>query len=238
MKFPFSISVVMPAFNEAENLPDAIQKCVEALSTLTNQYEVIVIDDYSTDKTPEVLVNLKKIYPYLKTIRNKKNLGCHPSTLVGFKAATGKVLVFLPADQQIPPSNILQFLSKIDNYDLVCSYRRHRVDTLPRHLASRLYNTILRLCFGVSLHDTHSAIAVKKEVIQAIVNDVQSPSAFAGCELILRTLMRRFRVTEIEIDHSPRIAGKAKGANLRDAVLTPVNLLQLLWELRRGIVKT
>lgn len=221
----------MPALNEAENLPNTIEECAKILSMLTSKYEIILVDDYSTDSTPQVLANLKMSYPCLHVISNKHNLGCHPSALVGFKAASCDISIFLPADGQIPLCNISRFLSKIGDYDLVCSYRHKRADSFFRHLASRLYNTVLRLCFGISLHDTHSAIAVKKEVVQAIVNEVQSPCAFAGCEFILRALKHGFKVTEIEIDHKPRTAGKATGVNLRDAIWTPLNLLQLFREM-------
>lgn len=232
MKAPFSVSLIMPAFNEAENLPLAVRECMETLSTLTSQYEIIVVDDCSTDATQEVLSNLQQDYPSLKVIRNEHNLGCHPSALVGFKAAYGEVLIFLPADRQIPPNNILKFISSIDAHDLVCSYRRERIDSSFRRFASRLYNIVLRFCCGMNLHDTHSAIAVKKKVVKAIADEVQSHSAFAGCEFILRALTAGFSVTEIEIDHLPRISGKAKGANLRDAILTPVNLLEFLWKIQ------
>lgn len=223
----------MPAFNEAENLPDAVRGCIEVLSMLTDEYEVIVVDDCSTDETPKVLINLQKTYSCLRVIHNEKNLGCHPSSLVGLKEASGEVSIFLPADRQIPPSTISKFLETINTYDLVCSYRHQRVDALPRLIASRFYNLILHLCFGISLHDTHSAIAVKKNVVLAIIGKIQSSSSFAGCEFILRALMSGFRVTEIEIDHLPRIAGKATGANVRDAIRTPLNLLQFLWENRQ-----
>lgn len=228
MKFPFSVSVIMPAFNESENLPNFVRDCTETLSEITNQYEIIVVDDCSKDKTQQVLEELQKSYPSLRTIRNEHNLGCHPSSLVGLKAASCEVLIMLPADGQIPTSNIPKFLSKIGDYDLVCSYRLNRADSFIRHLASRFYNMVLRFCFQINLHDTHSAIAVKKNVVQAIASKVQSSCAFAGCEFILRAITHGFCITEIEIVHTPRIAGKAKGANMRDAILTPVNLLQFL----------
>lgn len=242
MKFPFSISVIIPAFNETENLPNFLEECTQTLSSLTDQFEIIVVDDCSTDTTQSVLLNLQDTYPNLRIIRNERNIGCHPSTLVGLKAACNEVLIFLPADNQIPSGNIPRFLSKINDYDLVCSYRRQRIDNFFRRFASQLYNMLLCFCFGIDLHDTHSAIAVKQEVVKAIASEIQSPSAFAGCEFILRSLMKGFRVTEIEIDHLPRIHGKAKGANMRDAIRTPLNLMQLFWEVKRkndrGVITT
>lgn len=232
MKSPFSVSVIMPAFNEAENLPFAIEECIELLSTLTDQYEVIVVDDCSTDTTQEVLVSLKKTYPCLQVIYNKHTLGCHPSSLIGLKVASSEVLIFLPADRQLSLSSISKFLKVIDNYDLVCSYRRKRADTFCRRLVSRFYNTMLRFCFGINLHDTHSAIAVKKKVVQAIANKVQSSCAFAGCEFILRALKQGFKVAEIEVDHLPRVAGVAKGANIKDGIWSLLNILQFCLELK------
>lgn len=222
----------MPAFNEGENLPYAIQECIETLSKLTTKYEIIIIDDCSTDTTNEILANLQQSCPQLRVIHNKHNIGCHPSTMVGFKEAVCDVIIFLPADRQIPPSNISKFLTAIENYDLVCSYRKKRIDTTPRRLASRFYNLILRICFGTNLHDTHSGIAVKQKVARVIASEVQNQSAFAGCEFILRALIKGFRITEIEIEHSHRRAGKAKGANLRDAIRTPIELLRFLWKVK------
>lgn len=234
MKFPFSVSVIMPAFNEAENLSGIVNDCAQALSALTLKYEVIVVDDCSTDSTNEVLKKLQETYPCLRTIRNENNLGCHPSTLIGLKAAVSDVLVFLPSDGQVPPSNIQKFLSKINSCDLVSSYRRERKDNFLRHFASRFYNFIVRSFFGITLSDTHSAIAVKKDVVNKITDKVKSKSAFAGCEFILQALAHGFQVSEIEVDHLPRMKGKAKGANFRDAILTPINLVQLKWRLQKS----
>lgn len=232
MKVPFSVSVVMPAFNEAENLPGAVDECVEILKETADKYEVIVVDDSSTDSTQEVLSSLQKLYPCLKVICNKENIGCHPSCLEGFKVASGEVFVFLPADRQIPSNNITSFLSKFPTYDLVCSYRYKRIDIFLRRLASTIYNLMLRICFGINLHDTHSAIAVKKSLVEGIIHKIKSNSAFSGCEFILRAITQGFKITEIEIEHLPRVKGKAKGANMRDAIWTPVNLIRFWFELR------
>lgn len=111
---------------------------------------------------------------------------------------------------------------------------------------------MLRLSFGINLYDTHSAIAVKREVVKALAGDVKSNCAFSGCELILLALSNGYKVTEIEVDHLPRTSGKEKGANLRDAIWTPVDLLKFLLRIRfplflfkrhtdqqdRGVVKT
>ena len=139
------------------------------------------------------------------------------------------MLVFLPADGQVPARNISKFIENLSSYDLVCSYRRQREDTFFRRLASKLYNMILRLFFRINLHDTHSAIAVKKEVVKAIGDKIKSYSSFAGCEFILQTIKHGYKVTEIEVEHLSRKAGHATGANLKDAILTPINLLQFWW---------
>lgn len=225
-KIPYSVSVIIPAFNESANLESIIEDCDRNLTSLTSKYEVIVIDDCSTDSTQEVLGKLEKIYPCLKVNCNKKNIGCHPSCLVGFQKASNDVLVFLPADGQVPANNIPKFLETIDRFDLVCSYRRQREDTFFRQLASRLYNIVLRFLFKINLHDTHSAIAVKKVVVKEIGNKIKSHSSFTSCEFILQAINNGFKVTEIEVEHLPRKAGHATGANLRDAIWTPINLLE------------
>ena len=241
MKSTFSISVIIPAFNEAMNLEAIVEDSNKNLMGLTSKYEIIVIDDLSMDSTKEKLSTLKKNYPCLRTIHNEHNLGCHPSCLVGFKVARNEMLVFLPADGQVPARNISKFIENLSSYDLVCSYRRQREDTFFRRLASKLYNMILRLFFRINLHDTHSAIAVKKEVVKAIGDKIKSYSSFAGCEFILQTIKHGYKVTEIEVEHLPRKAGRATGANLKDAVLTPINLLQFWWksfEHKREAIRT
>ena len=96
------LSIVIPAFNESDNLAAVVQESLDVLQGLTQRFEIIVVDDCSTDDSWDKLQALAQEIPQLRPIRNEKNLGCHPSSLIGYQAAQGEYLYFIPADRQSP----------------------------------------------------------------------------------------------------------------------------------------
>ncbi len=227
-----NISCVIPAFNEEGSIESVVRATAAALDRFSGQHEIIVVDDASTDRTPAILTCLATEVPLLHTIRNTQNLGCHPSEVIGFDAAQGDVLCFLPADGQISPEELPLLLRQWPRHELVLTYRASRADPPGRLLVSALYNLVLRLALGLPARDIDSSILIDARLWRDISGVPCRDSAFIHVEILLRARQAGATITEVTIKHYPRTAGQARGLNARDATRVPIRLAKLWWELQ------
>ena len=155
------LSLIIPAYNEAESLPELIPWIYRVCEPLYPAYEIIVIEDGSTDNTWQVLLELKKLYSTrLRAIRFARNYGKSAALYVGFQEAVGEVIITLDADLQDSPDEIpaLYELITKEGYDLVSGWKRHRQDPLSKTIPSKFFNATVRLFTGIPLHDFNSGI--------------------------------------------------------------------------------
>jgi glycosyltransferase involved in cell wall biosynthesis len=155
------LSLIIPAYNEAESLPELLSWIYRVCEPLYESYEVVVVDDGSTDNTWQVLKELKERYPQrLRAIRFARNYGKSAALYQGFQEAKGEVIITLDADLQDSPDEIpaLYDLITKEGYDLVSGWKRHRRDPLSKTIPSKLFNATVRLFTGIPLHDFNSGI--------------------------------------------------------------------------------
>lgn len=233
----------MPAFNEEENIGFMLEESVKVLQELTEDWEILVIDDVSRDRTAQIVEEFAATQPEgrVKLIRNSRNIGCHPSEMLGMLAARGEYRFFNSSDRQILPQEIYRFLPALENgADLVYSWRRKRADPLTRRFISKVYNLLERFTLGIKLHDSHSVIVARGEVVDKVVGELTSSSAFLPIELVVRAADYGYRVDEVIIEHHPRLYGKQTGVNLKDVLKTPRDLFKFWRNLNtiKGQVKT
>jgi len=155
------LSLIIPAYNEAESLPELLSWIYRVCEPLYESYEVIVVDDGSTDNTWQVLRELKERYPQrLRAIRFARNYGKSAALYQGFQEAKGEVIITLDADLQDSPDEIPALYDLITNegYDIVSGWKRHRRDPLSKTIPSKLFNATVRLFTGIALHDFNSGI--------------------------------------------------------------------------------
>ncbi len=155
------LSLVIPAYNEAESLPELLSWIYRVCEPSYESYEVIVVDDGSTDNTWQVLKELRERYPQrLRAIRFARNYGKSAALYQGFQEAKGEVIITLDADLQDSPDEIpaLYDLITKEGYDLVSGWKRHRRDPLSKTIPSKLFNATVRLFTGIPLHDFNSGI--------------------------------------------------------------------------------
>ncbi|MEJ5328638.1 MAG: glycosyltransferase [Desulfobaccales bacterium] len=202
------LSVVIPVFNEEDNLEELGRRLLATLTQDGRPFEIILVDDGSTDRSWELITALHERHPeVVRGIQFHRNFGQHAAVFAGLAAARGQVVVTLDADLQNPPEEIPKLVAKIEEgYDAVGGWRENRQDSWLRRLPSRLVNFIMSRVTGVPLRDYGCMLrAYRREVVDSI-NRCHETSSFIPA---LANLYAR-RVTEIPVAHAPRTAGVSK----------------------------
>ena len=198
------ISVIIPAHNEAGNLPTLVEKIVRGAKQVADDFEIVLVDDGSTDDTRSIAHRLTEACPRLKVLRNAQKSGISASVTRGIKEARGDILIFLPADlQSDPEEDIPKLVSGIsDDVDVVAGYRKGRAD--GREQSSLLYNWAVRRLFSVEGRDLNWIKASKRQFIADI-------ELRAGWYRLLVPILvaRGARMAEVETNWHPRIHGRS-----------------------------
>jgi glycosyltransferase involved in cell wall biosynthesis len=201
------ISIVIPAYNEGESLPILVKNIEEIIKKITYSYEMIILDDGSTDNTHAVLRKICKDHPNIKAYQCRRNFGKSNALNVGFKEAKGEIIITMDADLQDEPKEIPKMLEKLEEgYDLVSGWKKKRDDPLHKTLPSKLFNVVTSKFSGVPLHDFNCGFKVyKKEVVENI-------ELYGEMHRYIPALVhwKGFKVTEILVQHHPRRYGKSK----------------------------
>ncbi len=202
-----SISMVVPALNEADNLVETIPQAIAVLKGMNVDYEVLVVDDGSTDGTPQVMRKLCAEYPHLRSVRLRRNAGKAAALSIGFDLAANDVFVMMDADGQDEPSEIPALVAKLDEgFDLVTGRRATRQDRFLKRHTSQLYNATTSWVSGVPGRDFNSGLKVlRREVAETI-------DLYGELHRYLPVLAAwsGFSVTEVEVEHHLRLHGKTK----------------------------
>ena len=201
------VSVVVPLFNEHDNLGDLHRELTDALCTTGRPYELVLVDDGSTDGTREALLRLEERDPVVRVVLLRRNFGQTAAFSAGFDRARGDVVVTSDGDLQNDPADIRALLDRVDEgFDLVCGWRRRRRDPLSKRIPSWFANRIISWATGVRLHDYGCSLkAMRSDVVKG---------------LRLYGEMHRFipavaswmgvRLAEVPVNHRPRTRGKSK----------------------------
>ena len=228
---PLEISVVVPVYNEEENLPILVPKLVNVLTSIGVQYEIVFVDDGSIDRSWEVLKRMASKFLSLRVIRFKENRGLSTALFAGMKEANGTIIVTLDSDLQNDPEDIPKLLEYLDRYDMATGWRQKRKDPWLKKISSKIANSIRNRLSGEEIKDSACTLrAFKRECIHEI-------PVFNGMHRFLSTLvkMKGYRVIEVPVSHHPRKFGKSK-YNIRNRMWRSfVDLLAVRWMKRRRI---
>ncbi len=201
------ISVVVPLLNEAESLPELTRRIDEQIQMLGKSYELIFVDDGSTDNSLETLLQLKKAYPAIRIIQFNKNFGKSAALSEGFKTASGDFVITMDADLQDDPAEIPNLLKKLEEgADLVSGWKKKRNDPLNKTVPSRLFNLMTRQLTGIKIHDFNCGLkAYRNQVIKEI-------PVYGELHRYLPVLAHwlGYSVEEIAVTHHPRKFGYSK----------------------------
>jgi glycosyltransferase involved in cell wall biosynthesis len=200
-------SVVIPLYNEEKSLEELYNRITLSLQPLSESFEIIFVDDGSTDNSFSVLKDLYEKDNRLKAIRFRKNFGKAAALTAGFNEAKGEIIITLDADLQDLPEEIPALLKTMDNgYDLVSGWKSKRKDSFLRRIASRVFNLVTAFYTGVKIHDFNCGFkCYRREVIEELV-------LYGELYRFIPALAswKGFKVGEVKVDHHPRVHGKSK----------------------------
>ena len=225
------LSLVIPAYNEQENIAALLERVGAALQQTGRPFEVLIIDDGSTDATPKLLNDAMVRRPWLRVLQLQKNSGQTAAFDAGFKAAHGQIIATIDADLQNDPEEIPRLLPMLDQFDMINGWRRDRNDTWLRRVQSRIANRIRNRISHETIQD--SACSLKLYHRRCL----DGLHLFKGMHRFMPTLvkMRGFTVHEEPVLHSQRFAGTAKYGLRNRALRAFVDLLAVRWMKSRYI---
>ena len=201
------LSIIIPAYNECESLRELIARVDASARELTEEYEIVIIDDGSTDGSSTLARTLCESYSRLSLIECRRNNGKATALNIGFRRASGDTVVMMDADLQDDPAEIGKLIGALkEGWDCVVGWKEERQDPWSKRLPSRLFNGMVRMLSGVQIHDFNSGLKVfRREVTESLVLYGEMHRFVA-----VRAAWRGFRVTERSVKHHPRRHGKSK----------------------------
>ena len=225
------LSLVIPCYNEQESVPALLERVEASLLRLGKPFEVLIVDDGSTDGTAALLAEGMKRHPWLRVLRMAKNGGQSAAFEAGFEAARGQVIATIDADLQNDPEEIPRLVALLEEQrvDMITGWRRDRQDTPFRRWQSRQANRIRNWVTGETVNDSASSLKVYR------AEAVKGMKLFRGAHRYFPTLvkMRGFSVLETPVKHSERFAGTAKYGFGNRAFVGLFDLFGVRWMKKR-----
>ena len=207
-----SISLTLPCFNEAENVERVVANVLSVLSALPLRFEIVVVDDGSSDGTGRIADRLAAAHETVRVIHHPGNQGYGAALRAGLTSAKADIIGYLDGDGQFDAAEIHKLLPHLRGADIVSGRRRIRRDPLGRRVISRMWAWLMRRMLGISVRDINSGFKLyRRRVFEGVT--LLSNGAFIDAEIFARAHKRGLTVKEVEIEHLPRRAGRQTGAN-------------------------
>lgn len=207
-----SISIVVPAFNEAGNIEAVVREALDVLAHHADRFEVIVGDDGSRDGTGDVVERLAAADPRVRLLRKPVNGGVARMCRDLYRASRCDLVAFFPGDGQVPPREIVPMLAARDRFDVVVGWRRDRKDPFHRIVNAAVWNLATRILFGLRVRDIDSVKLWPGEFLRSA--EIVSETPFMETELLVRARQAGLRIGNADVGHQPRTYGIASGARL------------------------
>ena len=226
-----SLTVFFPCYNEQDNVAKITRQAIAVLGGLAADYEVIIVNDGSSDNTGPVADQLAREHARVRVIHHPRNLGYGAALQSGFRAAAKELVFFTDGDAQFDLAELPPLLPLVKEYDIVCGYRMNRQDNFVRRMNGWLWTKLSNVMFSLHLRDIDCAFKLYK---RAVLDDIkmESTGALISTEILARAVRKGYTIIERGVHHYPRTAGKQTGGSLK----VIFRAFQELWRLRRRIL--
>jgi glycosyltransferase involved in cell wall biosynthesis len=224
---PPSITVFFPCFNDGESLRRMIPLAAETLGKITPDFEIVVVDDGSSDQTPSTLESLKSQFASLRVARHARNLGYGAALQTGFRSATKDWVFYTDGDGQYDVRELAKLWSLVaDGVDGVVGFKTQRADSWPRRAIGKFYNAVVRFLFRLKFRDVDCDFRLlRRKVVESI--SLTAASGAVCVDLMNQVQRGGFRILETPVSHHPRQFGESHFFHVRPVVRTGLDLLRL-----------
>ena len=226
-----SLTAFFPAYNDQHTIEGIVRTVAEEMRKVTNDFEVLVVDDGSKDQTGAILDRLKTELPFLRVIHHERNLGYGAALITGFNNAKKDLIFYTDGDGQYDVRELHNLLAQLKpNVDLVNGYKVKRADAWYRILIGGFYRRAMRFAFRLSIRDVDCDFRLfRRHIFETI--SLESRSGVICVEMAKKFEQAGFRMAEIPVSHYPRMYGRSEFFRLRHLVYTFRGLLKIWWTL-------
>ena len=226
-----SISLFFPCYNEQDNVEATTRQALDVLAGISDDYEVIIVNDGSKDRTAEIADRLAAENPHVKAVHHPVNRGYGGALQSGFRAASKEWVFYTDGDGQFDLKELPGLLDMIDQYDVISCYRLDRRDPIIRKLNAWAWGRLVRLLFKLPLRDIDCAFKLYRRKIFDHI-EMHSEGALIDTEILARIQLAGYRIAQRGVHHYPRTAGQQTGANIK----VILRAFKELFKLRREIL--
>ncbi|MGH8659857.1 MAG: glycosyltransferase family 2 protein, partial [Gammaproteobacteria bacterium] len=225
-----SISVILPAYNEEENIEKALEQAIDNLELLFSDWEIIVVDDGSHDRTGDIVNRVARENARVTAVRHHRNQGYGAALRSGIQRARKELVFFCDSDLQFHINEILLLLMWVEQYDIVIGYRGRRSDPFYRKLNASGWNLLVRLLLRLKVRDIDCAFKLfRSEVFNTV--KIGAVGAMVNTEILVQATRLGYKLREVPVTHFPRRNGQQTGAKVQ----VILKAFKELFRLRRGL---
>lgn len=222
------LSIIIPAYNEEENIEETVLRSEKAAGKYFRDFEIVVVDDASNDRTVEIVRELKNRVKNLRLIEHEENRGKAGALNTGFKTINGKYIFYTDADNQYNINKIKDLRKKITDADVVSGYRINKAISPFRKFASDTYNLIARIFLSVKARDIECAFKIfKADKLKEI--DIESSGFMVETEILAKATRMGYKIIDYPVKHYPREVGETSVSPVKEAFRSIKGLLFLKW---------
>ena len=231
MRADISLSVVLPAHNEEENIENTVSGCVSYLKGKVGAFEIIVVNDGSKDNTRSIVERMSSADPSVVLVNHEVNRGYGGALLSGFETASLGYIFFMDSDGQFDISDLDRMLPSVNEKDVLIGYREDRADSSILSLNAWMYAKYVQLMFGLNVTDMDCAFKVFPTKAYHSVRPIVSGGAFFTAEFLIKLKKRGYTLKEFPVRHFPRQFGEQSGANIK----VILRMFKESWKLRNEL---
>ncbi|MCL6557763.1 MAG: glycosyltransferase family 2 protein [Firmicutes bacterium] len=209
----YPITIFFPCYNEEQNVERVTREALAVADRISDDYEIIIVNDGSKDRTAEIADRLAKEHPAVRAVHHEVNKGYGAALQTGFKSATKELVFYTDGDGQFKIEEITKLLPLIEQYDIVSGYRIKRQDPFMRKVNAFLWGALVNMLLKIRVSDVDSAFKLyRRKIFEDIT--LTSQGALIDTEVLAKAKAKGYTITEVGVNHYPRLAGEQTGAKL------------------------